>query len=82
MQFTVFVNGNQLVGGGGGDDGNLQFIRNGSDGDVAAGEVGAYDSADFLFFDELLVSADGVGGVALPSRPTISTGLPVCRRRR
>ena len=65
MQIALLIDGDELIGSGGADDGNLQLIRNGGHRNVAGREVGADFSDDAVVGDELAQRVHGVGGVAL-----------------
>ena len=65
MQIALLIDGDELIGSGGADDGNLQLICNGGHRDVAGREVGADFGDDAVVGDELAQRVHGVGGVAL-----------------
>ena len=65
MQIALLIDGDELIGGGGADDGNLQLIRNGGHRDVAGREVGADLGDNAVVGDELAQRVHGVGRVAL-----------------
>ena len=65
MQVAVFIDGDQLVGGGGAQDGDLDLVSDGSHGDVAGGEVRADRCDDVMYFHQVLESGNRVSGFAL-----------------
>ena len=65
MQLAVFIHGDQLVGSGGAQDGDLHLVGDGGHGDVAGREVRADGCDDVLDLHQVLKGGNRVSGLAL-----------------